>query len=105
MSYQLRYAVEICWVPDGAGPMSVPSSQKLRLGTLDFSGLTVATPATGQPTGYLPVPGGSAPTQGNFNTALTGSAATPTAGSMAADLATAIATNLARIQGFATGGG
>lgn len=41
------------------------------------------------------VPGAQAPTQGNFNTALT---------NMATDLGTQIAANLSQIQGFATGG-
>jgi hypothetical protein len=104
--YLIRYALEICWVPDGAGPMSVASAQKLKLGTLDFADLTTRIPATaGQPTGYIQVPGGNTPTQANFNTALAGAAGTPTAPSMATDLAVAIASNLTRIQGFATGGG
>jgi hypothetical protein len=106
LAYQIRYALEIVFIPDGAGPMSVPSMQTLKLGTLEFSDLTTRIPATtGQATGYINVPGGDTPTQGNFNTALNGAAGTPTAPSMANDLAVAIAANLARIQGFATGGG
>ena len=51
------------------------------------------------------VPGGDSPTLGNFNTALTGAAGTPAAGSMAADLNTQINAALAQIQGFSSGGG
>lgn len=105
MPFLLRYVAEVVYVPNGAGPMSIPSAQKIRLGSLEFAGLTVATPATGQPTGYIQVPGGDAPSQANFRTALQGSSGAPTAGGMTADLDAAIATNLARIQGFATGGG
>ncbi len=107
--YILRFVAQIEWIGDGAGPQSVPSAQKLQLGTLQFSDLTTRYPggiAAGQPTGYLVVPGGDAPTQGNFNTAISGAAGTPTAPSMANDLAVnGIAPNLARILTFATGGG
>ncbi len=99
MAYQIRYALEIVFVPDGAGPMSIASMQKLKLGSLEFAGLTVQNPqitTTGQPTGYQQVPGANAPSQANFDTALE---------SMEDDLSTAIAANLVRIQGFATGGG
>ena len=108
MAYQIRYEIEVVWIPDGAGPMSVPSAQKLRLGQIAFSGLTpgvAGAPGGSQPTGFIQVPGGDTPTQGNFNTALNGAAGTPTAPSMANDLSAAIAANLAQIQGFATGGG
>ncbi len=108
MAYLIRYALEICYVPDGAGPMSVPSMQKLKLGSLEYAGLTVQNPqnlTTGQPTGYIQVPGGNAPSQANFRSALQGSSGAPTAGGMTADLDAAIATNLTRIQTFATGGG
>jgi hypothetical protein len=108
MAYIIKYALEVLWVPDGAGPLSVPSAQKLKLGTLEYSGLTVVNPqnlTAGQPTGFIQVPGGNAASQANFRTALQGSSGAPTAGGMTADLDAAIATNLARIQGFATGGG
>lgn len=107
MAYQIRYRVDVVWIPDGAGPMSVISAQKLQLGTVDFAGLTVQNPTIsnpGQPTSYQAVTGGDAPAQSDFNNALTGSTATPTGG-LALDIANAIAANLARIQGFATGGG
>ena len=97
MSYQIRYQMDVVWIPDGAGPMSIPSAQRLQLGSMNFSGLTVQNPqnlTTGQPTGYQQVPGGDAPSQGNFDTALE---------SMEDDLSTAIAANLTRIQAFATG--
>ena len=108
MAYLIRYALEVVYVPDGAGAMSVPSAQKMKLGSLEFAGLTVQNPQnpiTGQPTGYIQVPGGNAPSQANFRTALQGTSGAPSANGMTADLDTAIATNLAQIQGFATGGG
>ena len=108
MAYQIRYALDIVFVPDGAGPMSIASMQKLKLGSLEFAGLTVQNPqitTTGQPTGYIQVPGANAPSQANFRTALQGTSGAPSAGGMTADLDAAIATNLARILTFATGGG
>ena len=106
MAYMIRYALNIEWIPDGAGPVSFPSAQKIKLGTLEFADLTTRVPATaGQPTGFILVPGGDTPSQANFRTALQGSSGAPTAGGMTADLDAAIAANLARIQGFATGGG
>lgn len=88
MAYALRYTMTVCWIPDGAGAMSVPSAQ---VKTLTQSSL-------------IAVPGGDAPTQGNFNTAISGASATPAGPSMANDLAAQVAANLAQIQGFATGG-
>ncbi len=108
MAYMIRYALEIVFVPDGAGPMSIPSAQKLKLGTLEYAGLTVVNPqnlTVGQPTGFIMVPGANAPSQANFRSALQGTSGAPSAGGMTADLDAAIATNLARIQTFATGGG
>ena len=108
MSFQIRYALEVVFVPDGAGPMSIASAQKLKLGSLEFAGLTVVNPqnlTTGQPTGFIAVPGGNAPSQANFRTALQATSGAPTAGGMTADLDASIATNLARILTFATGGG
>ena len=95
--YIIRYALEVCWVGDGTGPLSVPSAQKLRGGTLDMAGLTLAAVPAGQPTGTQPVPGGDSPSQSNFNTAIS---------AMATDLENNfIAPNLTRIQAFSTGGG
>jgi hypothetical protein len=69
-------------------------------------------PSGGWPVGPGPVgivvPGGDAPTQANFQTALTGTAGAPVggaAGSLAGDINAQIAANLGRILGFATGGG
>lgn len=89
MAYQIRYTLNVDWVGDGCGSMSVAIAQ-----TKGFS-----------QTGAIQVPGGDTPTQGNFNTALSGSSATPAAGSMSNDLSTQIATALAQLQAFATGGG
>jgi hypothetical protein len=108
MAYQILYRLDVVWIPDGAGPMSVASAQKLQLGSLDFRGLTVVNPqnlTVGQPTGFIQVPGGNTPSQANFRTALQGTSGAPTAGGMTADLDAAIATNLARLLTFATGGG
>lgn len=89
MSYRLRYTVNVDWVGDGAGGMTGPAAQ-----TLAFS---ATIPVQN-------VPGGTTPTQGNFNTALSGSSATPTAPSLANDISVQIAAKLAQIQAFATGG-
>ena len=109
--FLIRYAIEVEFAVDGGGALGTyPVSQKLKLGSLDFKDLTTRyqVPTTGsgiaQPVGYQGVPGGNAPTQNNFRTALYASTAAPTGG-MLLDLDTAIGLNLARIQGFATGGG
>lgn len=81
MAYGLKYQMEVVWIPDGAGPMTVPDAQKMRL----------------QQTTIVQVPGGDAPTQANFNSAITGA--------MTTDLETQIGNNLTQIQGWATGGG
>jgi hypothetical protein len=107
MAYRISYMMTVDFVPDGAGPLSVPSAQRLILGQIVMQGLTVNNPTIsnpGQPQGYQAVTGGDSPQQSDFNTALNGSSATP-AGGMALDLSNAIAADLARIQGFATGGG
>ena len=80
MAYQLIIkSVEIAWVGDGAGAMSVPSAQALFAANL----------------APIQVPGGDAPTTGNITTACT------TAGT---NLATFFNASIAQIQGFATGG-
>ncbi len=97
MSFQIRYQLDVVWIPDGAGPLSVPSAQRLQLGTMNFSGLTVQNPTIstpGQPTSYQQVTGGDAAGQTEFDLALE---------AMEDDLSTAIAYNLTRIQAFATG--
>lgn len=107
--FLLRMVLRVEWVGDGSGPVSVPSAQSLQGGTLQFSDLTTRYPggiASGQPTGFILVPGGDSPTQANFNTAISGASGTPTAPSLANDFAVNfIAPNLTRIQGFSTGGG
>ncbi len=106
MPFLIRYVLEVDYIGIGEGPRTLEvGAAKLKLGSLEMFGLTVTPPATGQPTGYVQVPGGEAPTQANFRTALQGSSGAPTAGGMTADLDAAIATNLARILTFATGGG
>lgn len=89
MAYRLRYTVNVDWIADGAGPMEVSAAQ-----TIGFSATV--------PVAF--VPGADAPTIGNFNTALSGSSATPTAPSLSNDISTQIAAKLAQIQAFATGG-
>jgi hypothetical protein len=88
MAYQLLYTVRVCFVPDGAGPMSVPSAQSFAFSQEQT----------------IIVPGGNSPSLANFNTAMTSSSSTPAAGSMAADLNTQISADLATIQAWATGG-
>jgi hypothetical protein len=106
MPFLIRYVLEVDYIGIGEGPRTLEiGAAKIKLGSLEMAGLTLATPATGQPTGYIQVPGGETPTQANFRTALQGTSGAPTAGGMTADLDTAIATNLARILTFATGGG
>lgn len=80
MAYGLRYSLEVCWIPDGAGPMSTPDSQRLKL-VQSF---------------IVQVPGGDAPSAANFNTAITGG--------MTTDLEAQVLKNLTYIQGWATGG-
>jgi hypothetical protein len=88
ITYGLRWSVEVVAIPIGAGPMSVPDQQRLKLtqGSLGGGG-TVIVASTGL---Y--------PTSANFTTACT------TAGT---NMGTAVteAAPLAQIQGWATGGG
>lgn len=81
MAYGLRYQLSVVWLPDGAGPMTVPDAQVLTM----FNSSIVT------------VPGGNAPTTDNFDTAIEGP--------MTADLEAQIDANIAQIQGFATGSG
>lgn len=90
MAYRLRYSVNIDWIGDGIGQLEVSGAQ-----TIGFSA-TVPVPN---------VPGTNSVTQANFNQALSGATATPTAPSLSADIAAQIAAQLTRIQGFVTGGG
>ena len=81
MAYVLKYSLEIDWVGDGVGAMSVPSAQRIKF----------------QQASPVLVPGGDAPSAANFNTAITGG--------MTTDLEAQVLANLGQIQGFATGGG
>lgn len=86
MAYVLRYKLEVAWLGDGMGPMTgqgqydAPNAQRILL--------TQVTPVL--------VPGGDAPNQANFNSAITGG--------MTTDLEAQIATNLGQIQAWASGG-
>lgn len=90
MSYQIKWRAEVCWIPDGAGQMEVPSGATKIINT-DFGG----SPGAGGP---VVVPGGDSPTGANFTTA---------ANSVGTALGLALnnAATLAQIQGFSTGGG
>jgi hypothetical protein len=81
--------MDIVWIGDGSGPMSVPSAQRLKL----------------TQTAIVQVPGGDSPSAANFNTAIGVTSGNVIANSMASDLEAQVLANLTRIQGFATGGG
>lgn len=114
--YVLQYVVEVCFAPDGAGPMTQPSMQKIvfrpQPAGAEPGGVPIPGAGGGWPLGPGPVgivvPGGDAPTQANFYTALTGTATAPVGGgngSLSGDIGLQIAAQLGRIQGFASGGG
>ena len=114
--YMLYYQVEVRWVGDGAGPMSQAMAQVFRMqpqpGQTGIGEIPSSSPSGGWPVGPGPVgvqvPGGDSPTLANFYSALTGSSSTPAGGptaSLAGDVGLQISASLARIQGFATGGG
>lgn len=125
MAYILQYEVTVAWIPDGGGPMTQPTAQKMVFRpqpgpsitastTLmgGVGGLTGTVTQGGWPIGPGPVgivvPGLDAPTQANFRSALHGATTQPTggaSGSMAGDVDAQIATNLALIQNWAKGGG
>jgi hypothetical protein len=88
MAFVLTGQVNISWIPDGAGAMSVPSAQ-----TLQFSNQPPGTAALG---GGISVPGSDNPSTANLNTA---------AVAFGAALSTFLQANQPRIVGFATGGG
>jgi hypothetical protein len=81
MAYGLRYALEVVFIPDGAGPMTVPDQQRKKF-------IQAA---------IVQVPGADAPTAANFNTAISGA--------MVTDLEAQVLASLAQLQAFATGGG
>jgi hypothetical protein len=80
MPYGLRYTLDVVYIPIGAGPMTVPDAQRLKM----------------VQSSIVPVPGGETPTAANFNTGITGG--------MTTDLEAQVLANLTQIQGFATGG-
>ena len=81
MAYILKYTLNVEWLPDGAGPMTIPDAQKIKFVQASL----------------VLVPGADAPTAANFNTAISGA--------MVTDLEAQVLANLGQIQGFATGGG
>lgn len=89
MAYALQYSMRVVWIPDGAGPMTVPDAQVKKF----------------IQTALVPVPGGDAPTAANFNTAIGVTSGNVIANSMASDLQAQVLANLGQLQGFATGGG
>jgi hypothetical protein len=82
--YVLGWTLTAKWIGDGVGPQSVSQAQILKMAAVSYGG-------------DVQVPGGDAPTQANFNTAITGTLTT--------EMENAIAANLGQIQGFSTGGG
>lgn len=78
MTYRLIASVQIGNFQDGGGQIgATPNGPIIELFQVEI------------------VPGAQAPTQANFNTALT---------NLATDIGTQVAANLSQIQGFATGG-
>lgn len=88
MAYGLRYALEVVWIPDGAGPMTVPESQRKKF----------------VQTSIVQVSGADSLTQANLNNAMGATAGNTVAGSMLADLQTQTAAALTAMQGWSTGG-
>lgn len=81
MAYGLRYSLDVVWIPDGAGAMTVPDAQRKKF----------------VQAAIVQVPGGDTPSAANFNTAISGA--------MVTDLEAQVLANLGQLQGFATGGG
>jgi hypothetical protein len=95
MSYQLRPQVFFDYLAVGAQALgTVPAQQVLLIGQQALQGIGLATSNT--TLAPVQVPGGESPSQANFNTAID---------TLAANLKTAVALNLAQLQGFSTGGG
>ena len=108
--------IGIGWLPDGAGPQTVPSAQKIvfrpQPGQTGVGQTPVQYPTGGWPVGPgpvgYPVPGGDAPTIANFYTAFTGTNTAPVggpSGSLSGDICAQINAQLGRILAFASGGG
>lgn len=81
MAYAIRYRMDVVYLPNGSGPMTVADMQV----------------KTFVQAALVSVPGGDAPTAANFNTAITGG--------MTTDLEAQVLANLGQLQGFATAGG
>ena len=92
MPYQLRWSIDVVYVGQGQGPMTVPAQQVLTV--------SQATAFPGQTAGGLvTVPStGAVPTTANMSTALSSAA---TAAGVILNSQPAVA----QWQGFATGGG
>lgn len=96
MAFVLKYAIDVAWVPDGAGALEVPSSFMLRFfpSAANPAGVTLGSGAFAQ--GSV-IPGANAPSQANLITALN---------NLVTDLTAQFnAATVARIQAAATGGG
>ena len=90
MAYEVNGTINIAWIPDGAGPLTVPSQQSINIGTNPAFG-----PILGAIQGVV-VPGADAPTQANILAAIS---------TLATNLgATLTAAQIATIQGWASGG-
>jgi len=88
IQYGLRWSLEVCAIPLGAGSMSVPDQQRLKLSQSSASAGGIVTVAC---TGVYP-------TSTNFTNACT---------TVGTNMGTAVTQTapLAQVQGFATGGG
>lgn len=89
MAYAIRYTLEVTWLPDGSGPMTIPDAQKKRF----------------QQTSIVAVAGGDSLTQANLNNAMGATAGNTVANSMLSDLQTQTAAALAQMQAWNAGGG
>lgn len=88
MAFGIRYSLDVVWIPDGAGPMTVPDAQRKKF----------------VQTGIVQVPGGDTLTQANLNLAMGATAGNTVAGSMLADLEAQTATALTQMAAWSTGG-
>lgn len=87
--YVLTGSVNISWLPDGGGPMTVPTAQTLKV-LIDY------VPAqAGIAAAPIAVPGGDAPSTGNLNTAAT---------AFGTAVSTMLQANVTQIQNWASGG-
>lgn len=89
MAIAAQVFVRLCFVPDGAGPMSQPSAQTIEVG---YGGPNAATASS---IGLQMMPGGNTASVANLNT-------------LATNIATALQTAFAAVQptvnGWPTGG-